>query len=284
MLHVNLIARSILATTLAAGLLLPAVAMAQGATDAGDLPAETSMSTGPTRSQGWNVTVGGGLLYRPTFEGSDRHTTSLVPLVHATWNDRISIGANGVSAYWRRDALRFGAGLTYGGGRKDSKGDGIFKQGDDRLRGLGEIDPALGVRAFGSYRIGPVALNGAITKFTGDENDGVLMNLGASMRFRPGERWTLTPHLGATWANDNYMRTYYGVTTAQAAGSGFAGFSAGSGFKDVSVGINAIYRIDRHWFVSTLLNAKKLVGDAAKSPISFSDSQTTLMTMVGYRF
>lgn len=280
------ITRSLLAAALVAGLLHPAAAMADGGlhtTEAGSTL--TDMEAGSTRKQGLDVTIGGGLIYLPTFEGSDRRTTTPLPFVHATWNDWISIGTNGLSVYWRHDRLRYGAGLTYGGGRKDSKGDGIFELGDDRLRGLGNINAALGVRAFASYDTGPVVLSGALTKFTGNRNDGVLMNLGASKRFTLNERWSLTPHAGATWANQSYTQTFYGVTPTQAANSSFAAYSAGSGFKDVSAGINANYQIDsHHWFVAGSLVAKRLVGDAAKSPISISDSQTTLMIMVGYRF
>lgn len=278
------VTRSLLAASLAAGLLHPPAAMADGGlhtTDAGS----TLTDTGAPGKQGWDLTLGGGVIYLPTFEGSDRNTTTPLPFVNATWNDRISIGTNGLSAYLRHDGLRYGVGLNYGSGRKDSKGDGIFELGDDRLRGLGNISAALGIRAFATYDTGPVVLSGALTKFTGNQNDGVLMNLGASKRFKLNERWSLTPHAGATWANQSYTQTFYGVTPTQAANSRFAAYSAGSGFKDVSAGINATYQIDsHHWFVSTSLVAKRLVGDAAKSPISISDSQTTLMMILGYRF
>jgi len=284
-----IITRSLLAASLAVFMLHPFAAMADGGlhtSDAGGTLTDSFMEAGSVNKQGWDVSVGGGLADLPTFEGSDRNTTTLLPFVHATWNDRISIGTNGLSAYWRHDRLHYGAALSYGDGRKDTKGNGISEMGDDRLRGLGIIEPALGIKAFASYDTGPVVLSGALTKFTGNQNDGVLMNLGASKRFRLNERWSLTPHAGATWANQSYTQTFYGVTPTQAANSGFAAYSgAGSGFKDVSAGINATYQIDNHhWFVSTSLVAKRLVGDAEKSPISISDSQTTLMTILGYRF
>ena len=278
------ITRSLLAASLAAGLLHSPAAMADGGlhtTEAGSM----LMEEGAAGKQGWDFTVGGGVTYLPTFEGSDRNTTNFLPLVNATWNDWLSIGTNGLSAYRRHDKLRYGVGLTYGGGRKDSKGNGTFELGDDGLRGLGTINAALGIRAFASYDTGPVLLSGALTKFTGNQNDGVLMSLTASKRFSVTKRWSLTPHAGATWANQSYTQTFYGVTPTQAANSSFAAYTAGSGLKDISVGINTTYQIDdHHWFVSGSLVAKRLVGDAAKSPISISDSQTTLMVLLGYRF
>jgi outer membrane scaffolding protein for murein synthesis (MipA/OmpV family) len=80
------------------------------------------------------------------------------------------------------------------------------------------------------------------------------------------------------------MQTFFGVTPTQSADSRFSQFSAGSGFKDVGAGINANYRFDEHWFIGANADVKELTGDAAKSPISYSNTEGTFMTMVGYHF
>ena len=100
-----IIPRSLLAASLAVSMLHPAAAMADGGlhtSEAGGTLTDSFM--GSAHKQGWDVSVGGGLAYLPTFEGSDRYTTTLVPFVHVAWNDWISIGTNGLSAYWRHDA------------------------------------------------------------------------------------------------------------------------------------------------------------------------------------
>lgn len=249
---------------------------------AADEPATGSAQAGNTN--GWQVMAGGGLILRPTFEGSDHYTVLPVPVLSATYNDMISIGVRGLNAYWHRDNLKLGVGLTYHGGRKERKSGSFFSRGDDRLIGLGNIRSALGLRAFGSWTANHVTLSGAVTKYVGNDNRGVLVDIGASLPYRANDRLTLRPHLNITWADNSFMQTFFGVTPAQAANAMFPAFRAGAGVKDISLGINANYRFDRHWFLGVNGDIKRLLGDAARSPISFADTQFTLLTMVGYRF
>lgn len=256
-------------------LAFPLPLMAQGSSDAKPAPEARS---------DWDVSLGTGAALVPTFEGSDRYHVMPVPLVSITYKDMVSLNANGLSAYWRAGDLRIGAGLTYNPGRTDSKDDGLLSNGDDRLRGMGDIDAALGLKAFASYHLWMLDLSAAVTKYTGEENDGVMVDLGLALPYKLTDKLTLTPHAGATWANKDYMQTWFGVTSTQAANSGFARYDAGAGFKDIRFGIDANYRFDEHWFLNVRTDVRRLLGDAADSPISFSDSGVTAAALVGYRF
>jgi len=269
----SLLKRFLTTITLLSLMLISVSALAQDAS-----PAATGKSD-------WDVSLGVGAALVPTFEGSDRYHVSPVPLVSITYKDMISLNnANGLSAYWRTGDLRIGAGLTYNPGRSDSKDDGLFGNGDDRLQGMGDIDAAFGLKAFASYHLWMMDLSAAVTKYTGDDNDGVVVDLGLKVPFKLTDKFTLTPHAGATWVNQDYMQTFFGVTAAQAASSGFARYDADAGFKDIRAGVDANYRFDEHWFLSMSADVKRLVGDAAESPISFSNTGVTVATMVGYKF
>ena len=232
----------------------------------------------------WEATLGAGLAFRPTYEGSDHYTVSPLPVFSLTYDDMISLGGEGLSLYWHRRDFRLGIGLGYGGGRKDSKGNGIFSGGDDRLRGLGNIDSALSVKAFGSYRLGSAVFSGSVTKFTGGANDGILATAGLALPDRINDRLTITPHFGATWADREYMRTYFGITAQQSANSGFSPFTADAAIKDLAAGVSVHYQFNPHWFIGANADVKELIGDAANSPISFSDVQVRLVASAGYRF
>jgi outer membrane scaffolding protein for murein synthesis (MipA/OmpV family) len=52
----------------------------------------------------------------------------------------------------------------------------------------------------------------------------------------------------------------------------------------VSFGVNANYRFDKNWFAGAGVTVKQLTSDAAKSPLSFADTQGMFMVNVGYRF
>ncbi len=231
----------------------------------------------------WKTSVGLGAVARPTYEGSDEYTVTPLPYINANYKDMLQIGPQGVSAYWRQDAIKLGGGLVYNGGREDEDG-GIFTSGDDRLSGMGDINGAIGAKAFAEYTTGRYTLGASATKYMGSDNDGILVEAGASAAYKASEKLMLTPHAGITWANEDYMQTWFGVTPTQSANSGFAVYNAGSGIKHADLGVRADYMLDSNWFISTDATVKVLTGDAGDSPIVESDTNGTLMSFVGYRF
>jgi outer membrane protein len=231
----------------------------------------------------WDINLGAGAMMRPTFEGSDRYRVSPLPVVQVTWDDMVSVGVGGLSAYWHHSNFKIGAGLTFDQGR-DVKSPSLFGEGDVRLKGLGKIDTALGIRGFASYQLGPINFDVSATKFTGGQNQGVLVNFGAKAPFRVLHGLVVVPHINATWANQNYMETFFGVTPVQSGASIFPQYNAGAGVKDVIGGVNVIYHFNPHWYVAGDASVTQLTGAAAKSPVSFSNSNLMLMTMVGYHF
>ncbi|MGH8210941.1 MAG: MipA/OmpV family protein, partial [Steroidobacteraceae bacterium] len=165
---------------------------------------------------GWDVSVGGGPGVRPTYEGSDRYVVTPLPFVSATYDDWLSMGPDGLNAYWHQGNFRIGAGPTFDDGREDKNSNGPFTQGDDRLKGLGDIEHALGVRVLSSYKLGPVVFDGSVTKLTHGGNDGVLAHAGVALPYELTDKFSLTLSVGTTWANKSYMQTYFGVTPIQA--------------------------------------------------------------------
>ncbi|HEY2008931.1 MAG TPA: MipA/OmpV family protein [Rhizomicrobium sp.] len=231
----------------------------------------------------WDITLGAGAVMRPTFEGSDRYLVSPIPFVQVTWDDMVSLGVGGLSAYWHHDHFKIGAGLTFDQGR-DIKKPNIFGEGDDRLKGLGKIGTALGVRGFASYQLGPVNFDVSATKFTGSPNNGVLVNFGAQAPFKIASKLMVAPHINTTWANQNYMETFFGVTPIQSRASLFPQYAAGAGVKDVMGGVNVIYHFNPHWYVAGDASVTQFLDSAAKSPVSFSNTNVMVATMVGYHF
>jgi len=277
-----------LTAALVGGVLIPSLAMAQDSDDSAPDHTHPDWSSPASR---WDVTVGGGVGVRPTYEGSDRYAVTPVPYIDVTYDDWLSLGPGGLSAYWHDGNLRIGGGLTRNGGRKDSDGNGIFNEGDARLKGLGNIGSAVGFKAFASYKLGLVKVSGTVTKFNGSTssngsptNDGVLVGIDAAMPFHLTDKLMIMTKVGATWANQNYMQTFFGVTAMQAANSRFSPYTANAGLKNVDVGIGASYRFNPRWSIHVLLDVKELTGDAAKSPITFSKTDASFMTTINYHF
>jgi outer membrane protein len=237
----------------------------------------------PVRSD-WDVTLGVGAGLRPTFEGSDRSTIRPLPVLAIRWRDAVTLGEGGLSAYWHHGRLRIGGGLTFDPGRKDHSSGGIFESGDDRLKGLGTVTAALGLRGFADYRLGPANFQVSATKFTGAQNDGVLVDLGVSAPLPLTRKLILMPHLRASWTDGRYMQTYFGVTPVQAAASIFPAFTASAGFKDVRGGATLIWRFNKYWFASADVGAVQYLSSAKRSPISISNTNVTVLSTIGYHF
>src|SRR5258708_14124672 len=79
--------------------------------------------------------LGAGVGFAPRFEGSNHERAHLAPVVHLAYGPVFfGLGGLGVNLY-RDPRWRFGANLAFGGGRRESA--------DDRLPGLGDVDPTV---------------------------------------------------------------------------------------------------------------------------------------------
>lgn len=239
----------------------------------------------------WDVSLGLGIGVAPVYEGSTHYLPLLIPMVAISWRDTVSLGFDGLSLYHKTGGFRYGVGLTYDPGRKDD-GKNMFgmSSGDHRLEGLGKIKPAVGVKAFASYDVHPfqqiplVVVDASVTKLFGSTNDGVLVQGGLAMPIQLGQDWRLTPKVSTTWANGSYMTDYFGVTTEQAARSQFSTYNAKAGMKDAGIGLTVKYSISKNWFVSGEGRVKILLGDAASSPISATNTNASVVMLLGYHF
>jgi MipA family protein len=239
----------------------------------------------------WDVSLGLGIGVAPVYEGSRHYLPSPIPMLAIRWRDTVSLGIDGLSLNNKTGDFRYGAGLTYDPGREDD-GKNMFgmSSGDHRLEGLGKIKPTIGVKAFASYDVHPfhqiplIVLDASVTKLLGSSNDGVLVQGGLAMPFQLGQNWRMTPKVSSTWANDRYMIDYFGVTPEQAARSRFSTFNAKAGMKDAGIGLNVKYSITKNWFLSGDGRVKILLSDAASSPISATNLNASIVTLVGYHF
>ena len=83
------------------------------------------------------------------------------------------------------------------------------------------------------------------------------------------------------------MRSFFGVTPAQAAASGYPVYTPSSGFKDVTLSLNGNYRIATQWSLVANVSYERLLADAADIPlvrIAGTPNQQTYSLFVVYSF
>jgi len=101
----------------------------------------------------------------------------------------------------------------------------------------------------------------------GDTHDGYIVSAGARY-FKPVSL-PLTLSIGATvtYGSSDYMQTYFGVDSDNAARSGLSQFTADSGLRDVRIPIMVIYSFNPNWHLTGGVVYSKLLGDASDSPV-----------------
>ena len=290
-------------------------------------PVEPVAEPVPQRS----VLVGGGVGFAPSYEGSDEYRVFGFPIVS------YSSGVDGPRRFEFRSvddirfhALRFGglsvgplAGYTFG--RDEDDGDALL--------GLGDVDGGVVVGGFASYdvEVAPGAVIGAdvgiSTQVTGDAYDaepfdrvglalplrnrieenygyGYTVDFGVSGEFDLTPRLNLATRVGAEYASEEYMRTFFGVNPGQSASAALLGnavpafgtvvnptapaleqaVAIDGQIKNVYANVSAAFDVTDRFEVRAGLGYSRLLGDAADSPVTVSDDQFTGSLGVGYRF
>jgi outer membrane scaffolding protein for murein synthesis (MipA/OmpV family) len=223
----------------------------------------------------WNVTIGGGFRIEPKFEGADDFRIMPVPLVSADFGPYVSVNASGVTINaLDYEGMSVKGRLGYDIGR-DSSDDG-------HLDGLGDVDAGAVLGLDLAYNLDPVEFKLSLDKIVGG-SDGLSATFGAAYSL-PIDQFKFSIGPSVTWADSNYMESYFGVTDRQSRRSGLSEFDADAGIKRVDLEISGMYMLDEHWLVRGEVSFGALVGDAADSPVSQTNFQPSTMFLVGYRF
>ncbi len=238
-----------------------------------------------------SVRLGLGPVLSTKYEGSDDYKVQPVPVVSLRYRDIVEIDNNEVkiTAFNRL----FGTNATVGGaafrvGPLISLNFGRKARRSTDLRGMGNVGTALELGGFASF----VWENGTRARLRVRQDivsghSGALVTVDLNRTFYRGERFNVGGGVSGTWASGPYMRSYFGVSAAQAAASGYPRFTPGAAFKDVSLGLSANYSISPRWSVVGASGYKRLMGAAADSPIVRqvgSANQLSLSAFAVYTF
>lgn len=234
----------------------------------------------------WDVSLGAGAIYHPDYEGSDDYEVDAIPLLAISYRDFIklrgpalSVDFLGLSDGKLAENLSFGALVKFDMGR----------EADDNpvLRHLGEIDQGAEGGLFAEYELGPVTFAMTAVHDLGTRHEGTLAELKIEYGHMLVSRMYGQLGVSATWADDDYTQSYFGISTTQAQASGLRAFSAEGGLKDAGIAASLHYMVNEHWRVTGRLAYRRLLGDAADSPLvedEGSQNQASGAVIVGYSF
>ncbi|WP_413737051.1 MipA/OmpV family protein [Sodalis sp. RH21] len=243
--------------------------------------AEALADNGDTTQQ--SLTVGLGGQNAPAYSGSDKRHTQMVPVVQARDGAFFFDSLKGVGYNLQSDSgLYLEHSLGYGLGRSDRDSD--WRDGSDKLKGMGNIDATANT----SVTVGWMA-----TQWMSFEGMATLpLSDGQGVRYRTSVTFipvqddddSLALQVSALFGDARYMNTFYGVNEKQSTRSGYARYRAAGGFYGVDSNLIWSHQFTRHWG-SALSAGYTWLGDhAADSPIVFRRNQTTAAAAVTYTF
>ncbi|MBT1726850.1 MipA/OmpV family protein [Enterobacter quasimori] len=239
------------------------------------------------QSQGNVLTLGGGVDVAPRYSGSDKTRVGAAQVVdYAMENGFFISTTRGVGYGNNIGNLDYSAAVSYRTGRKDKdvSSDSI-SSGSDYLRGMGDIKgsaivvPGLGYKVTDWLHL---QLQAEVPVSERENGEAVHFGIISPLYTSPKNEVALA--LTGSWGSDKYMQTYYGVSAAQSAASGFARHDAGAGIYAYSLNLDWTHRLTSRWSVLAAAGVTQLTGDAADSPIVQRKTSPTGSLKVTYSF
>ena len=264
------------------------------------------LASSPARAE-TEFLLGGGGAIRPDYPGSNDYEAIPVPLLRFDWSSNgatapasgykgelglidaqvgfpsgVDFGVARLSTPSRHFTLRLGG--TYRFGRDQDDNDALDGMGDIGGQGLARI-------SIGSEPANPRGIGVDFgLKYETDvtnETNADTFSLYVGNKFALSRRTTIKFTGSATWADGDYMQSYFGVSDHQAARSGYGRFDAGSGIADVGLDARLNWAFTDHWLLFGSVGYSRLTGDAADSPLvdkEGSADQFRAATGFAYRF
>ena len=213
------------------------------------------------------------------YAGSDERRTRVLPGLDYQWRNGWFAGTtNGIGFdFARRPDMNLGLRITADFGRDKSR--------STALRGLGDVDPAPEVGAFFNYApLRALTFTSSLRYGSGNDNKGMVLDLGAVHSARLGEAWRLGAGVAASYVNREYMQDYFGITPAQSAASGYRVYRPDAGWRALRASLPLSYRPAPRVAVTAATSLSRLQGDAADSPLARKATTLNGVLVVSYAF
>jgi MipA family protein len=232
----------------------------------------------PPLQSNTNLSVGPGEYVTPTYPGSSSSRGFLLPYIDAEYAGRLYTNASDlVGAYaYKTVGDAVGAALQYDFTERLNSDSPSFRY-------LHDIKATPRFKLFADKTIGIVTADFNVATDIGGHSQGTLAqaNLWVTIPFVP--KWVFSVGPGLTWADNEYMSTFFGITPEQAAVSPFHTYVARAGIDDFHLNAVVTYAISSRWSIGASGYIARLHGDADHSPVTESHEQITALAWLVYK-
>jgi outer membrane protein len=207
-------------------------------------------------------TIGLGVGVAPDYEGSsDNQGVPMVMFNHRYNSGRFVnlMGFNMRVNLLANENYSLGPSLNYRQGRDDVD--------NSRVDAMRDIDDAFEAGVFGGIDVNNLLLGIEFLADVSNEHEGYTTQATAGYRWKATPELTITPGAFITYADGDYMGTYFSVNDGNRGGSGFLDYTADSGLKDAGISLLANYTPWQNYGIMGVLSYKSLLNDAKDSPL-----------------
>jgi outer membrane scaffolding protein for murein synthesis (MipA/OmpV family) len=208
-------------------------------------------------AQAADVSVGGGIRFKPDYEGSEDYEAVPVPFVNVNFNHGMYIkllGLNLRANLIPEKTWSLGPVYNYRAERDDVDNSAV----DD----MKKVSDANELGGFGGFTINNWFVSLEFLTDVGEAHDGWYSKLKGGYNWIISNSWALSIGASTTYADEDYMQTYFGVTAEDSARSGLDRYNADSGIKDVGLDLGLNWMITQNWSAKGIASYTQLVGDA----------------------
>lgn len=227
-------------------------------------------------AQAAEYSIGGGIGVAPDYEGSDDYQMVPIPAGDAKFDNGMFVKLMGLnlranlipSSFWR-----LGPVYNYRPSRSDVDNNRV-----DRMQ---NVDSANELGVFGGIEWENWFLSLEALVDTGSAYNGWYSTLKGGYNWIISNEWALSIGAHSTYADDDYMQTYFGVSRKDSNRSGLKRYNADGDIKDVGLDLGANWNFADNWGLRGILSVSQLVGDADdNSPVTDQGSETQVFTGV----
>ncbi|MBB3952295.1 MipA/OmpV family protein [Aureimonas jatrophae] len=224
------------------------------------------------------IELGAGVSTQPAYEGADDYIVSGFPIVDLQYLSIPGLFDIG-SPDEQQGGLRIGPSFRF----IDKRNAADYPE----LLGTLPLDDSyqIGLRAgyeFPVYETLNIEVYGA-ARYAFNEGEGFVGDAGFDLISRPTPDLEFKLGPRTSFADSDYMDTYFAVKPIEALGSfgGLRAYDTSGGFKSVGVAASARYEFRPDWFLNANAAWDRLVGDAADSPIAEVGSENQFFAGIG---
>ncbi len=216
-----------------------------------------------TGVQAGEYSFGAGVAFAPDYEGSSDYSSVVIPFGMAKFDNGMYVRLEG--PYARANLIPgswvswLEAGLSYNYRPSRSRVD------NDQVSAMKNISDANELGAFVGVNYNNWYARLEYLEDVGNAYNGWTTELKAGYNWIIDPKWRMLISGRATYANSDYMDTYFGVNPANVLSSGLPLYAADSGVKDAGVELRLSWNFWNQFSALGILDYARLLNDADES-------------------